>query len=279
MARVTDNRDVQRQNEARRVEKQGLEKTKREGQEFSKLVSQRQESTSKANQKAVAQQGRQASSRGAAGKALLARRGIAANQFEAKLQQMGQKSLGNNEVQSESRGKQARNTKQAGQEKKTRGDKARINKEGDKLAAISRDDREGQQGGGGNLDGGDSGNQSQLASGAGAVAQAEGAQTAATQQVQGATAPRISPELVQQLVERVLVGVNKEGLSEFQIEFKQDVLAGSRLSITAKDGKISAKFHTDDTNIGRLLKASEGELARAFGRKGLTLERLEVEGP
>ena len=57
------------------------------------------------------------------------------------------------------------------------------------------------------------------------------------------------------------------------------MLAGSRLTISARDGKIFARFQTEDTNVGRLLKASEGELARAFGRKGLRLERLEVTGP
>src|SRR2546427_734795 len=80
----------------------------------------------------------------------------------------------------------------------------------------------------------------------------------------------------EELVKRVMVGVNPQGLSEFHIEFRENVLAGSRLTITAKDGKISAQFATPDANTKRLLKASEGELARAFSRKGLTLERFDV---
>ena len=93
----------------------------------------------------------------------------------------------------------------------------------------------------------------------------------------GAQGPRIPPEVIQQLVNRVFAGVNAEGLSQFTVEFKSDVLNGARLDVVAKDGKISCTFHTSDKNVRNLLKASEGQLARAFAQKGLTLDRLAVE--
>ena len=105
----------------------------------------------------------------------------------------------------------------------------------------------------------------------------EGAQASFEAQAAGAPAQMLSPQMLQEIVRRVLVGVNEEGLSEFHIEFADDVLSGARLNLTARDGKITAKFFTPDKNTGRLLKASEGELARLFARKGLSLQQLEVE--
>jgi len=85
--------------------------------------------------------------------------------------------------------------------------------------------------------------------------------------------------VLQAIVDKVMVGLNKEGLSEFHIQFKDNVLAGSGLKISAKNGQVSAAFTTTNANVKRLLLASEGELARAFGSKGMSLARLEVVGP
>jgi flagellar hook-length control protein FliK len=110
------------------------------------------------------------------------------------------------------------------------------------------------------------------------VTETRGAQVQSTEAAAQA-APKLPAEVIRQIVERVMVGVNKEGLSEFRIELKDNILGGTALSLTAKDGKISAKFETRDANVKRLLMASEGELARAFEGKGLRLERFEVVGP
>lgn len=282
MSRVNDSRDVQRVQEQRRAEKQQGEKSKREGQEFGKMISQRQESTAKANSRQQVAQGKHAGQKASAQAKLMARQGIATNSFAHQLMKKGAGSQGEKQVQAKSRNDEMRDTRRAGDEGSSKTEKGRVEKQDDKLAAIQRDDREGSRGGGdgGDMGGGEFGSQQegQLGSSLGGM-QAEGAQGAAVQEAQAAQGPRLPQQVLQELVKRVMVGVNEEGLTEMHIEFNKDVLAGTRLVISVKDGKISARFSTDDVNIGRLIKASEGELARAFGRKGMTLECLEVEGP
>ena len=290
MSRVDENREAQRLADQRRMEQQQKEKSKGDGTEFSRLVSGRQENTARTGQKAQAEAGKQAAEQGNASTALLARQGIQANRFASTLQQKGNESVSEGRAQVKGRDDESPDPRRAaGHRDADAAEGKRVQQQGDKLAAISRDDRQpggGGSGGGGDLGGGKDGGKDggtkdgQLATPAQPVGQAQAAQAAApAQQAQAAAAPRIPAEVINQIVERVLVGVNKQGLSEFHIELKGNLLAGSSIHITAKDGRISARFDTPDANVRRLVKASEGELARAFERKGLKLERLEVGGP
>ncbi|MBI3180462.1 MAG: hypothetical protein HYZ27_12420, partial [Deltaproteobacteria bacterium] len=267
--------------EQERQEEAQKERTRREGQEFSRLVSQSQQKTSESKSQLEQAQHRDASQRSAAGEALLARHGIQSRHFAAKLQTQGKDSGEKERVQRGGREVESRDNRRVGDEKNAESDRRVETREqqqqNDRLAAISRDDPRGQKGGGGGGDlGGDAGAEGQLA-GQGNIAQP--AQAVAASEAKGAAGARLPQHVLDEIVKRVLVGVNAQGISEFQIEFRENVLAGSRLFISAEGGKISARFETPDANVKRLLKASEGELARAFGRKGLSLERFEVTGP
>ena len=83
----------------------------------------------------------------------------------------------------------------------------------------------------------------------------------------------IGPEV---MAEGIAVLQRCAELEEFRVDLKGDVLGGASVAISNKDGKINATFESDDVNLRRLVKASEGELSRAFARKGMRLERLEV---
>ena len=271
-------REAQQREQERLNQKLNQEKNRTDKQDFARLVSSKQEQTAKANKEQHVRQGAQLSQKTDAQSKLLAKQGFQSTNFQQQLQKQGEASAGANRSMTQTRAKDADKMSETASNKESEGTKARINKEGDKLAAISRDDRSG--GGGGGKDSGpgskDSGGGSSLGMAHGALPQAEAAHTSAAQSAQGAK--QLPQEVLQQIVERVMVGINKEGLNEFHIEFKNNILAGSSLRLTAQDGKISAHFHTNDKNISRLLKASEGQLARAFSKKGLTLEKLEVEG-
>jgi hypothetical protein len=276
MSRVNETRDAQRAQEQRRNEKYNREKAKNEKQEFSKLMSQKQEATSKGTQRQEIADGKHAGQQAGAQAKLLARHGISANSFTHQLLKKGQESLAQKQSADVGRKTEMKETKKTGEERSEKAERARVGSQSDKLAAISEDDREG--GRGGDMGGRDGGKEGQLGSSLGGTAQAETA-LHASEAAAAAKAPQLPQHLLQEIVKRVMVGVNEEGLSEMHIEFNSDVLAGSWLKISAKDGKINARFKTDDVNIRRLLKASEGQLARAFGAKGMSLERLEVEGP
>jgi hypothetical protein len=285
MTRINDDgsnvRDTQVQEQERANEKRSKEKAKHDSQEFSRLVEQNRQSNQKGKREQDMSRGQETSQQAAASSRLLARQGIQANTFQQTLQRQGEHSLGDKQLQTKSRENESADTKKAVEHKDSEATQQRVDKQQDRLAPISRDDRQGgNKGESGEGGGKEMGSQ---ADGFGAqgqgVAQTQGAQASGPAQVQGKSGPQLPQAVIQQIVERVMVGVNKEGLSQFRIELKENVLAGSVLTITAKDGKISAHFETRDKNVGRLLKASEGPLARAFAHKGLTLERLEVTGP
>ena len=81
-------------------------------------------------------------------------------------------------------------------------------------------------------------------------------------------APRISPELIKQIVDQIRVRVDKEGMSEFEIELSHDVLAGGRLRISVDEKRqVTAKFQVHDQNIKRLVQASEGPTSRKRSSK------------
>ena len=269
-SRVNESREAQRQEQARLQQKIQQEK-KGTSEDFKKLVASGQEQTSKATQT----QAKQSGARQSAHNMLLARQGIRGNQFASMLQKQGEQHVQTGGQDAKGRAEQLRDDKANTQEADGKMLRAKENQE-DPLAAISRE-AGGGSGGKGDSDGaGDMGGGHEpsqfMGDGIGAASHTESAQAA-----QGARGPQIPPHVLQEIVRRVMVGVNEEGLSEFHIEFRQDILAGSSLRLRAKDGKINAKFYSRDKNVGRLIKASEGELARAFASKGLTLEPIEVE--
>lgn len=281
MSRVRENqrKDAERIAEQKRLDKDNAKKSQEKSEQFSRTLSGKRQAQTKAGQKQVTQQhnnpGQKAAQKAAGQNALLARQGIASNQFAAKLAQTGFQAVTTTKSDSANRNEDIRETKDAD----TKQSKVERNEEGqrqDKVSKISRDDA---QGGGGNSagGGGDSDQPQDNAQAAiAATAQANDPQQTTTI---GANTPKLPEALLQEIVKRVLVGCDTEGLSQFHIEFKNDILGGVRLEISADGGKIKAKFVTEDKNVGRLLKASEGQLSRAFGHKGLQLDKLEVEGP
>ncbi len=281
MTRVDEDRETQRAQEQQRQEAAQKERVRKEGQEFSRFVSQSQQKTAQRKGQHEQGQRRDASQRSAAGEALMARHGIQSRHLTAKLQTQGKDSGEQERVQQGGREVESRDNRRVSDEKSAEGDRRVDTRErqqqNDRLAAISRDDPRGHKGSGGGGDtGGDAGAEGQLA-GQGHVMQP--ARALPTAEAKGAAGARLPQHVLDELVKRVLVGVNAQGISEFQIEFRENVLAGSRLFVSAEGGKISARFETPDASVKRLLKASEGELARAFGRKGLHLERFDVLGP
>lgn len=282
--RIDENREAQRAQEERRLNNQNKAKQKEASDQFQKVISGQQESARQRTQQEQARRqgdrGKPAapSNKGGAQNALLAKQGIKSRNLAEQLHQRGEASVDKSRRDLKGRRDDVHERATASNDKQAKTDNEVVSKQQDRLAPISRDDRREQGGGGlggGDSQGGDSsmdfGGQPQTAAPLGAADLGKSAPT------EGPHAPRIPPEVIRALVDKVFAGVTPEGLSQFTIEFKGDVLGGARLDVTAKDGKITCTFHTDDKNIGRLLKASEGQLARTFAQKGLTLERLAVE--
>jgi len=307
MTRVNDNkrRDAERAAAEKRTQKADQKSTQEKRDQFSKMM-ENQKATEKAEtpkqtvlKKIVSKQKskkqdsprvikkqaprpqskaskKPAVTRQAGQNALLARQGIASNRLAANLQTKGEQSVTFTQSEGTSRSEDSEETREV-----LKDTQSQVNHEeqgaNDRIEAISGDDAEG--GGGGMGGGQDSEGAEPQDNPQAQIAAMNSANASAAPKAAAPSGPRLPDALVQELVKRVMVGADAEGISQFHIEFKDDVLGGVRLEISADGGKISAKFVTDDVNVGRLLKASEGQLARAFGHKGMTLSRLEVEGP
>ena len=283
MSRVNDKNDAERAAEQKRIDKEARAKDKQTGEKFSQLVRQNKEGrkqTTRQPGQTQKQQPKAATQRGPTGNALLARQGITSNSFAAQLYKQGSENLDYSKSLSTGRETEQQDTKNTTEEREVRSESQRLDGQQDKVEAVSRDGGRGGQhqgDGGGGEQGQSQDDAHQSSQGDGSVSKAESNKASPAEALAGP--PQIPEQALQELVKRVLVGVNTEGLSQFYIEFKQDVLRGVRLEVSAENGKIKAKFISEDANVRRLLKASEGQLARAFGYKGLSLERLEVAEP
>jgi len=100
------------------------------------------------------------------------------------------------------------------------------------------------------------------------AAQAQTQQSAGAKKSEGAAGGRLPTDVLQSIVDKVFVGMNKEGLSEFHIQFKDNVLAGSSLKISAKNGKVSATFTTTNANVKRLIQSSEASSRAPSAARG-----------
>jgi hypothetical protein len=278
MSRVDENREAQRAAEQRRLEEQNRVKQQAQSDQFKKVVEQKQAGVQQAQGKQSAlqqgkakvqgQAGAQGQARASASTALLARQGIQSRGFSETLHKRGEVSSEKARVESKDRRDDLDQRDARSLDRNQQLDREDRRGAHDPLGAIAGDEQPDKGTGGEGGGAMDMGGQQQP----GFIAQPQSAQAAAP----GAGAPRLPPEVIQKLVERVFAGVTPEGLCQFTIELRGDVLGGARLDVTGKDGKISCTFHTSDANVGRLVKASEGALARAFAHKGLSLERLDV---
>ena len=281
MSRVKDNRDAERMQEQKRIEKDNQTKDRQKSDTFSRMMNQRRGGEQKGANKQPVRQAPQGKTKTGGSNALMARQGIASNQFAAALQKQGSENLQYSESLSTDRGGEMLEKRVESGEHQEKQETKRLDGQQDRVEAVDRDEGRGQ-GQGGKGDGQSSGGGQEKregqhqgdGQGAQAAAALKGAPAA---QINAANQPQIPENILQEIVNRVFVGASTEGLTQFHVEFKQEILGGLRLEISAKDGKISAKFITSDKNIGRLLKASEGQLSRAFGHKGMSLERLDVE--
>ncbi|MFZ5441660.1 MAG: flagellar hook-length control protein FliK [Myxococcota bacterium] len=88
---------------------------------------------------------------------------------------------------------------------------------------------------------------------------------------------KVANELAQKIVERVRIGTNAMGRTEFQVDLKNDVLSGLSVKISARNGKISAVFQGSDKDVLKMIEEQSEALKAALGARGLTLEDFKIE--
>ncbi len=88
---------------------------------------------------------------------------------------------------------------------------------------------------------------------------------------------KVANELAQKIVEKVRIGTNAMGKTEFQIDLKGDVLSGLSVKVSAKNGKISAVFSGSNKDVLKMIEEQGEALRAALGARGLTLEDFKTE--
>jgi hypothetical protein len=88
---------------------------------------------------------------------------------------------------------------------------------------------------------------------------------------------KVANELAQKIVERVRVGTNAAGKTEFQVDLRSDVLSGLSVRVSAHGGKIKAVFSGNDREVLKLIEEHGEALKSALAARGLTLEEFKTE--
>jgi hypothetical protein len=96
-------------------------------------------------------------------------------------------------------------------------------------------------------------------------------------ETQAAAAPTQIPDaVINQLVNQVYLGIDKKGLQNLIIEFKDGVLNGSQVAVSSKDGKVNLRFTGLDSQSKALMKNSKDEIQRRLQTKNLKLAEFVI---
>lgn len=91
-----------------------------------------------------------------------------------------------------------------------------------------------------------------------------------------AAPPKIPSEIINQMVDRVFVGLNAKGLQQFVIELKGSIFGGSQISVSSQGKKINLKFSGLSDSAKGMLANSKAELAERFSDKNLSLNEFTI---
>lgn len=88
--------------------------------------------------------------------------------------------------------------------------------------------------------------------------------------------PIIQPQMIDQIVQEVRIGINAMGAAEFQFDLKSDVLDGLKLKISTQDGKVTASFIAENVHVKETIDQGAQELIQALQQRGLEIAEIQV---
>lgn len=88
---------------------------------------------------------------------------------------------------------------------------------------------------------------------------------------------RIANEIAQKIVEKVRVGKNAAGASEFQIDLRTNVLKGLSIKVQSQNGRISMIFSGRDKETLKYIEEQSQGLKESLTSRGLKLQELRFE--
>ncbi|MBI4211439.1 MAG: flagellar hook-length control protein FliK [Deltaproteobacteria bacterium] len=94
--------------------------------------------------------------------------------------------------------------------------------------------------------------------------------------MEGARAPRLAQQIINQIVQCVRLGLNDKGEKEMAIELKEKIFRGLKLKVTSKNGKVAVEFATRDLQTKGLFESSRDELRQMLTEKGIDIDEILV---
>jgi hypothetical protein len=88
---------------------------------------------------------------------------------------------------------------------------------------------------------------------------------------------RIANEIAQKIVEKVRVGKNAAGATEFQIDLRTNVLKGLSIKVQSHNGRISMIFSGHDKDTLKYIEEQAQGLKESLTSRGLKLQDLKFE--
>lgn len=87
---------------------------------------------------------------------------------------------------------------------------------------------------------------------------------------------QVPEQALNEIIDKISVGVNQSGASEFVIDLKSNTLNGAQIQVSAQGKAVRLKFNGLDTNARQSVKMASAELRNRLLQKGLKLEQFEV---
>lgn len=88
---------------------------------------------------------------------------------------------------------------------------------------------------------------------------------------------KVPPQVIDQIVQYVRVGLNKNMDKEVQIDLSDKVFKGLSLRIALHVGKLEITFLTSNADVRRLFEASKGDIGQALQAKGHQIASMQVK--
>ncbi len=88
---------------------------------------------------------------------------------------------------------------------------------------------------------------------------------------------KIPPQILDQIVQYIRVGLNKNLDKEMQIDLSDKVFRGLSLKVALHQGKLQITFLTANADVRRLFESSKFEMKQALESKGHRVESLQVQ--
>lgn len=92
----------------------------------------------------------------------------------------------------------------------------------------------------------------------------------------GVKGPALTQSVLNQLVQYVRVGINKEQQKEIRIDLHEKIFRGLKLKITSRDGKVLVHFMAADHQTRSVFDKNKDDIRKALEKKGILVEDILV---